>query len=237
MNRRSLRSVPAPEEWTRAFPFWDGLTASGTTLLRSAVALKSFPAGAVLLEEGQPCEGALLVTSGSIRVYKTSPSGREITLYLVQPGEMCVLGISCLLNDTRYPARAAAKTDTEALGIPAPAFRRLFREEAPVQRFVLEMFSSRLSLVMRLVEEVAFHRMDERLAFFLLEESRGSRGIRHPVSMTHEQIATHLGTAREVVSRLLSQLEDDGLIVLERMRIHIADPDGLRRVSSPGHSG
>lgn len=90
---------------------------------------------------------------------------------------------------------------------------------------------------MKLVEEVAFHRMDERLAVFLLEESRGPRGICHPVSMSHEQIATHLGTAREVVSRLLSQLEDDGLIVLERMRIRIADPEGLRRVSSPDPSG
>jgi CRP/FNR family transcriptional regulator len=234
VNGRPLHAVPVPEEWTKAFPFRDGLSQRGADLLRGAIAPKTFPAGTVLLEEGQPCEGALLVTSGSIRVYKTSPSGREITLYLVQPGEMCVLGISCLLNDTRYPARAAVKTDTEAFGIPAPAFRRLFREEAPVQRFVLDMFSSRLSSVMQLVEEVAFRRMDERLAVFLLKEAERSPGTYHPVAMSHEQIATHLGTAREVVSRLLSQLEGDGLVRLGRRRVHITSPQELRRVVGPG---
>lgn len=235
MNRRSLQSVPQAEEWTKAFPFHEGLSQRGKAILRSAARPTVFTAGTVLLEEGQPCERALLVTRGAIRVYKTSPSGRDITLYLVQPGEMCVLGISCLLRDTRYPARASVKMDTEALGIPASAFRLLFREEEPVQQFVLGMFSSRLSSVMRLVEEVAFRRMDERLAVFLLKEAERAPGTYPTVVMSHEQIASHLGTAREVISRLLSQFEDDGLVTLDRRRVRITDPVKLSVLTPPGN--
>lgn len=228
--------MPPPEAWAKAFPFHESLSQRGKTLLTGAAAPKVFAAGTVLLEEGQPCERALLVTRGAIRVHKTSPSGRDITLYLVQPGEMCVLGISCLLRDTRYPARASVKTDTEALRIPASAFRRLFREEEPVQQFVLDMFSSRLSSVMRLVEEVAFRRMDERLADFLLKEAERARGTYHAVAMSHEQIADHLGTAREVISRLLSQFKDDGLVTLGRRSVRITDPAKLSVLTPPGNS-
>lgn len=195
----------------------------------------AFPAGTVLLDEGQPCDRALLVSRGAIRVYKTSPSGRDITLYLVQPGEMCVLGISCLLRDRRYPAQASVKIDTEALGIPASVFRRLFREEEAVQQFVLDMFSSRLSSVTRLVEEVAFRRMDERLAVFLLKEAVRTPGTYPTVTMSHEQIASHLGTAREVISRLLSRFEDDGLVTLDRRRVRIIEPAKLSVLTPPGY--
>ena len=227
MNRPSLQSVPQAGEWTKAFPFYESLSPRGKALLRSTAAPKVYAANTVLLEEGQPCGRALMVTRGAIRVHKTSASGRDITLYLVRPGEMCVLGISCLLRDTRYPARASVKTDTEAIGIPAPAFRLLFREEESVQQFVLEMFSSRLSSVMRLVEEVAFRRMDERLAVFLQKEATRATGPYHKVDMSHEQIASHLGTVREVISRLLSQFEDDGLVMLDRRRVRIPDPTKL----------
>ena len=231
MNRLPFRGASQPAAWAMAFPFSETLSPSGAALLRDAVEPKTFPAGTVLLTEGETCEAALLVRKGKIRVYKTSPSGREITLYVVEPGEMCVLGISCLLRDTRYPACASAESETLTVRIPAPAFRRLFREEPAVQQFVLDLFASRLSSVIRLVEDVAFRRMDERLSVFLLQESGRAAGISPVVSLSHEQIATRLGTAREVVSRLLSQLEDDGLVVLGRGRVRILDPQGLGRKS------
>ncbi len=228
MNLHSMRAARSTEAWLSAFPFGEELSRRGADLLRGAIGARSYPAGAVLLEAGQSCEEALLVTRGTIRVYTTSPCGREITLYLVSEKEMCLFGVSCLLSDTRYPARAVAKVDTEALGIPAPAFRRLFREEPAVQRFVLDAFSSRLLSVTRLVEEVAFLRLEERLAEFLRKEAIRDTGGTCLVPLSHEEIAAHLGTAREVVSRLLSQMESDGRVRLERRKVRFNDSNGSR---------
>jgi CRP/FNR family transcriptional regulator len=225
----------AIEDPVLLFPFGPGLSARGADKLRRFISTARFPAGTVLLDEGSRCETLLLVRSGAIRVIKASPAGREITLYFVQAGEMCVLGISCLLSDHRYPATAVTKVDTDALVVPGGIFRELFREEPAVQQFVIDLFSLRLTAVMTLVEEVAFRKMDQRLAAFLLRESSGGPGLYRPVEMSHEQIAGHLGTAREVVSRILSQFEEDGLIALERRRVRIADPAKLSEMTPPGN--
>lgn len=218
-----------------SFPFGPGLSAGGADKIRRFLSPARFPAGTVLLSEGSRCESLLLIRSGAIRVMKSTPEGRGITLYLVQAGEMCVLGISCLLSDRAYPALAVAKSDIDALVVPGGVFRELFREEPAVQQFVVELFSRRLSAVMTLVEEVAFRKMDQRLASFLLRESSGGPGVYRPVEMSHEQIAGHLGTVREVVSRLLSQFEDDGLIALDRRCVRIADPAKLSVLTPPGN--
>ena len=181
-----MKKVPAtndsrnPGDPVLLFPFATGLTARGADRLRQSLSSAHDPAGKILLDEGSRCETLLLVRSGIIRVFKTTPDGREITLYLVQAGEMCILGISCLFSE-----------------------------------------------VMTLVEEVAFRKMDQRLAAFLLRKSSEKTGRFRPVEMSHEQIADHLGTAREVVSRLLSQFEDDGMIELDRRRVRISDPAKL----------
>lgn len=214
------------------FPFLGGLSLPGAEAVRASLVSQRFPAGTVLLSEGQLCQGLLLVTRGAIRVFKAAPSGREITLYLVKPGESCLLGVSCLLTDGHYPAQAVTGPETEALSVPASVFRTIFASEPSAQQFVIGLFSRRLSGVMTLVEEVAFRRMDERLASFLISSADRGAEMYAPVTMSHEQIAAHLGTAREVVSRLLSQFEDEGLIAVERRMVRIADPRRLKRLAA-----
>lgn len=213
------------------FPFLARLSAAGAEAVRASMAPQRFAADTFLLAEGQLCQALLLVTREAIRVFKAAPSGREITLYVVKPGESCLLGVSCLLTDSRYPAQALTASDTEALSLPASVFRAIFASEPSAQQFVIGLFSRRLSAVMALVEEVAFRRMDERLAGFLLASSDRGAGIYGPVIMSHEQIAAQLGTAREVVSRLLSQFESEGMISVERRMVRIADPHRLKRLA------
>lgn len=220
-----------PGDPVSLFPFASKLTAHGAGRLRRSVSAVRVPAGKILLDEGCRCEVVLLVRSGTIRVFKTTPGGREITLYYVRRGEMCLLGISCLLSDRSYTATARAIGDVDALVVPGGAFRELFRDEAGVRQFVLDLFSLRLNTVTALVEEVAFRKLDRRLASFLMEESTGDDGNALAVGMTHEQIAGHLGTSREVVSRLLSQFEEERMVVLDRRCVRITDPRKLSELA------
>lgn len=175
-----------------------------------------FQKGAHLYSEDDPCSGIGFFLSGAVRVYKISENGREITLYEISPGETCILNASCILSRSRYPALAQALSDGEALLMPEAVFRRLVRESDEMRAFIFSLFSDRLSLIMELVEEVAFGRMDERLADYLLEKS--AEGT---IETTHQAIANHLGTSREVVSRLLKQMEQKGEVSLYRNRIEL----------------
>ena len=201
------------------FPFFSGLSPDGRQRLLDSLQVMRIDNGTELLDEGALCRALLLVESGAIRVFKVSPAGREITLYQVEPGESCVLGTSCVVNDLRYPANAVSSQPTTALAVPASIFRELYDREAAVREFVMSLFSRRLAALMLLVEEVAFRRMDSRLAAFLVEKSSVSAGITRPIEMSHEEIASHLGTAREVVSRVLQQFVDEGLVQLERKKV------------------
>lgn len=211
-----------------AFSFFDEMSNHGQEKLVQSLQVMQMGAGLELLEEGSLCQALLLVESGSIRVYKMSPAGREITLYQVTPGESCVLGTSCVVNDQRYPAHAICSRDANALAVPAAIFRHLYDQEPAVRSFVMNLFSRRLSDLMLLVEEVAFRRMDERLAAFLLEKGFVSRGVLKPIEMSHEEIASHLGTAREVVTRVLQQFVDECLVRLERKRVILLNAEELR---------
>ena len=191
------------EERISAFPFFAGLSGKGKSEMLQSLKAMRLEKGLELLEEGALCQALLLVENGSIRVFKKSPAGREITLYHVGAGESCVLGTSCVVNDLRYPAHAFCANAADVLALPANVFRQLYEEEAPIRSFVMDLFSRRLANLMMLVEEVAFRRMDERLAAFLVDRGKVSKGVLKPVAMSHEEIASHLGTAREVVSRVL----------------------------------
>jgi CRP/FNR family transcriptional regulator len=206
-----------------AFDFVDELGESGLESLVGKGTLCRFDVDTPLLSSGQGCEALLLVAKGGIRVYKQAPSGREILLYRVSRGETCVLGTTCMLRQSSYPAEAIALAGTVAVALPADLFRELFEAEPAVRRFVLDLYAVRLEELMLLIEEIAFRKMDERLATFLLRESQLSTGVYVPVNMTHEELATELGTVREVVSRLLHQFAEEGSVVLERGRVKIQD--------------
>ena len=175
-----------------------------------------FQGGSFLYSEGDACEGIGLFLSGQVRVYKLSESGREITLYEIYPGETCILNAACILSGGDYPAIAQALSDGEVLLLPAHLFRSLVDDFGEVRAFLFSLFSDRLSMVMELVEEVAFGRMDERLSDYLLEKSEDGF-----LATTHQVIANDLGTSREVVSRLLKDFEGKGRVKLSRNRIEI----------------
>lgn len=220
-----------------AFPFVSEMTEPGIETIVSKAKLCRFDADTPLLSSGQGCEALLLVSHGGIRVYKQVPSGREILLYRVSHGETCVLGTTCMLRQSSYPAEAIALAGTVALALPADTFRSLFEGEAAVRRFVLDLYAVRLEELMLLIEEVAFRKMDERLAAFILREAEVSPGVYQPVQMTHEELAAELGTVREVVSRLLHQFAEEGSVALERGRVRVVDRQKLEFFTDiPGKS-
>lgn len=200
------------------------LSPEGAKAFWAAARRKTFAAGTVLAEEGAPAGSLVLVERGHLRVFKISATGREITLYRVHPADSCVITLSCVLAGTVYPAHVTAAAECEVWALPAEAFRQLFAREAAVQGLVVEHVSAVLSELMTLVGEIAFRKMDQRLAGLLLELHRGSNG---PIRVSHDELARHLGTAREVVSRLLDNFREEGLIAGERRQIELVRIDGL----------
>ncbi len=166
--------------------------------------------------EGDPCKGVGLLISGLLRVYKVGQSGREITLYEVAPGQACILNVFCVLLGKNYPANAESIEDSELLIIPDVSFKTLFREHERFRQYIYDLISDRLLIMMELIDEVAFGRMDQRLWEYLEEKS--SNGI---LRKTHQEIANDLGTSREVVSRLLKDFERKGLVQLSRGSIRL----------------
>lgn len=191
-------------------------------------------AGDYFLQEGDACANFAIVLSGRMRVFKLGEGGQEITLYHVGGGEACPLNVSCILSDRPVPAMARVEEDVEALVIPAHTFRRWVAEYEPLQTFVFRMFTERLAEVMSLVEEVAFKKMDQRLAGYLDDLFHRNGGSDGSVEITHAQIASELGTAREVVSRLLKEFERLGAVELSRGRISIRKVEMLRSLAARG---
>ncbi|WP_298038696.1 Crp/Fnr family transcriptional regulator [uncultured Desulfuromonas sp.] len=228
MRFKPALSTASLAEKLDAFPFFAELSPQGREELLQAASPMHFPAGTQLLEEGGACQALLLVERGGIRVHKNFQNGRGITLYMVHPGESCLLGTTCMLGETRYPAQASVDETTDAIAVPAATFQRMFHQENGLRQFVVGLFSHRLLHLMLLVQDVASRKMDERLAGFLLQQAGGSPDLFYPVTMSHDQIATHLGTAREVVSRLLHQFAREGLVDLRRRQVIIKNPEGLQ---------
>jgi len=191
--------------------------------------------GAYFLREGDSCEHFAVLVSGRMRVFKLAESGHEITLYHVGAGEACPLNVSCILSDRPVPAMARVEEDVEAIIIPAATFRRWMGQHESLRTFVFQTFATRLSEMMSLVEEVAFRRMDQRLARRLHDILLRQEGAtRASVEITHAELAADLGTAREVVSRLLKEFERLGAITLSRGKIALKNGALLREMAVGG---
>lgn len=184
-------------------------------ILASAVQ-RSFPADSQIYADGDACAAIAFLLAGEIRVFKIGEAGREITLYDIRPGETCILNASCILSELAYPAHAVATQAGELLLIPARDFRHLIAVYPEMRDFIFRILSRRLTAVMSLVEEVAFGRLDERLKEYLRKEANNGQLL-----ITHQEIANHLGTSREVISRILKDLERKGLLKLSRNLIQV----------------
>ncbi len=191
---------------------------------QQAATFMRIPAGHDVFIEGDRVDAIALLISGVVRVYKIGETGREITLYRFGNGESCILTANAILSQQNFPAVATVEKVAEAVMIPADTFRDWVRRYDLWRQFVFELLSQRLASVMAVVEEVAFRRMDARLAAFLVNRSRQSNLIH----LTHQEIASELGSSREVISRLLEDLSAEGILRPTRGTIEILDPQALQ---------
>lgn len=220
-----MSAAPKPPA---GFPFPEGLPPVLLAQLREHGRAVRLAAGDTYLRERAAVESFALVRSGVLRVFKTGENGREITLYGVGAGECCTINVLCLLSGQPSPAAAAAETAVEAIIYPRRLFLDWMAEHEAMRSFVFGILADKVGDMMALIEEVAFQRMDRRLAAYLVE--RGS-AAGSALECTHETVAADLGTAREVVSRLLKSFEQRGLVSLGRGRIRIEDPAALREAA------
>jgi len=204
------------------YPMLEKIPEADLNTLLSSANMLHLPAGAVIFDEQQLCQGFPMLLSGSIRVIKASPNGRELQLYRVAPGESCILTSSCLLGNTLYQARGIAEQDLEMVLLPASVFYTLVANHEVFRLYVFNIFSERLTDLMQLISAVAFQKLDQRLANLLCNKSG-------PISSTHQAIADELGSVREIVSRLLKSFAEQGWIKLGREQIDIIDAPALRR--------
>ncbi len=212
----------AVAELLALYPVLRSLSPEDLNAVCRPAAVLQLPAGAEIFTERQACQGFPLLLAGSIKVVKSAPSGRELLLYRVEPGGSCIITSSCLLGRTDYSARGIAETPLILRVLSAPLFDRLVAGNAAFRNFVFDLFAERLAELMQLVEEVAFHRLDQRLAKLLLAKSE-------PIRATHQALAEELGSVREIVSRLLKGFAAQGLVALGREQIELLDREGLQQ--------
>jgi CRP/FNR family transcriptional regulator len=179
--------------------------------------------GTVLFEPGAPCQAFPLILEGAVRVSRGAPNGREIRLYRLEPGEICIVTTSCMLGADAYPARGVVERELLAAALPRPLFMRLVEEHPAFRQQVFHLFADRLSGLMALVEEVAFRQLDARLAALLAARAPLLR-------TTHQALADELGSVREIVSRLLRQFEEQGWVRLGREQVEVLDRSALEKL-------
>ncbi|GBE42034.1 cAMP-activated global transcriptional regulator CRP [bacterium BMS3Bbin10] len=217
--------MPAVTDWLTRSNALAALEARARERLAGLKAIE-LPAGKVLFRPGDEVSGFVLVVSGRVGVYMTGPTGREILLYSITPGETCVQTTLGLLGVEDYSAEAVAETALEIVVIPKPLFMDLLDTSTAFRTFVFHAFASRLQSIMQLLERLAFTKIEERLAAILLERCDETGRVRN----THQDLATAIGSAREVVSRRLELFGRKGLVALERGHIEITSKSGLMRL-------
>jgi CRP/FNR family transcriptional regulator len=221
-----------PDRLLQAFPFLAELPEKTRAELLGQSVRKSLEDKQVLVRAGRECAYLPFVVEGTLRVYKASDTGRELTFYRIERGESCVLTATCILSGGTFPAVAEAEGRTDVLLVPSKLIMRLVDTSAAWRQFVFGQFSKRLEAALVLVEEVAFRHVDSRIAAALLRLSGPGKGL---VRKTHGAIADELGTSREVVSRILKDFESAGLIEISRASVRVLRRDLLEsRVALSG---
>lgn len=211
------------------FEFLQQLNTEEQKSFLSQVKIISLDQGQFICLEGDDCQHLPLIISGQVRVYKIGESGREITLYRLRKGDSCIMTASCIVSQNIFPALAVTETDVEAIIIPASSLQNWLTNNSVWQKYIFGLLSQRLANVIEIVEEVAFRRMDCRIATYLLKMNHLNYE-NCTIKITHEAIAQDLGTSREVVSRILKTFEQKELLLLARGTIQLKNMDGLFKI-------
>ena len=210
------------------FPMWEQLTAREQETLSNAASYQTVNKGTVLHNGAADCTGLMLVCSGQLRAYILSEEGREITLYRLFEMDICLFSASCIMHSVQFDVTIEAEKDSSFWLIPTDVYQQMMKTSAPLANYTNEIMASRFSDGRWLMEQVMWKSFDQRLAAFLLEEAALEGGER--LKMTHEMIGNHLGSAREVVTRMLRYFQNEGMVRLSRGIVEITDRKKLERL-------
>lgn len=220
MLREMFESV-----YNEIFPFWNGICEADREYICQNSYAVTYPKGKNI-HDGSECSGVIFVCSGSLRLYMMSEDGKDITLYRLYRGDMCMLSASCVINAITFDVFIDAEEDSECYVISGPAFAAASERNPDMKIFALETAVSRFSDVMWVMQQILFMSVDKRLAIFLSDEA--SRTGSDTITLTHGQIACYIGSAREVVSRMLKYFSNEGIVEVSRKGVKIVDKKRLR---------
>ncbi len=211
-----------------SFEFWDKIDEETREYFLQSIALVNYTQGDNIYNALNDCVGVMLVKSGGLRTYILSEDGRDVTLYRLRPGDICILSASCLLKNITFDVYIDAEVDSEVYMINSYTYSKIQEKNVYVENFSLKLAVDRFSDVMWAIEQMLFMKIDRRLATFLFDEA--TKSSTHNIKMTHEQIAKYVGSAREVISRMLKQFERDGLIEMKRGGLRIVEMEKLKEL-------
>jgi CRP/FNR family transcriptional regulator len=210
------------------FPIWNKLNDEQKAKIKRSVFTKSVPKGRIIAGANNDCTGLFLIKSGQLRAYILSDEGREITIYRLFERDMCLFSASCMMRSIQFQITIETEKDSEIWVIPVDTYQKLMEESAAVANYTTEVMSTRFTDVMWLIEQVMWKSLDKRLASFLIEESaiEGSKTLK----ITHEMVANHLGSHREVITRMLKYFQNEGMVLLSRGTVEITDIEKLEEL-------
>ena len=212
------------------FPIWNQLTADQKNRTQKGLITRKVEKGTLIHNGNMDCTGLLLVKSGQLRAYILSDEGREITIYRLFDRDMCLFSASCMMRSIQFDMTIEAEKDTEFWIIPTEIYKSIMEESAPVANYTNELMAARFSDVMWLIEQIMWKSLDKRVAFFLLEEASIEES--DELKLTHETIANHLGTHREVITRMLRYFQSEGMVKLSRGTVTILNKEKLEHLQN-----
>ncbi|MBE6562659.1 MAG: Crp/Fnr family transcriptional regulator [Ruminococcaceae bacterium] len=211
------------------FPIWNKLTAEEQNKIEGAITTRKVEKGTVLHDGSSDCTGLFLIKTGQLRAYILSEEGREVTIYRLFDRDVCLFSASCMMRSIQFDITIEAEKDTEVWVIPVKVYEGIMENSAPVANFTSELMASRLSEAMWLIEQILWKSLDKRVSAFLLEEAIIEESDK--LKITHETIANHIGSHREVITRMLKYFQGEGMVKLSRGAIEITDKKKLQRLS------
>ena len=212
------------------FPIWNQLTADQKNRIQKELITRKVEKGTIIHNGSMDCTGLLLVKSGQLRAYILSDEGREITIYRLFDRDICLFSASCIMRSIQFDVTIEAEKDTELWIIPAETYKSIMEESASVSNYTNELMATRFTDVMWLIEQIMWKSLDKRVAFFLLEEASIEES--DELKLTHETIANHLGTHREVITRMLRYFQNEGMVKLSRGTVTILDKAKLEHLQN-----
>lgn len=217
-------------EFENYFPVWDQLSPHQQSGILGALVERTVKKGTLLHDGSADCTGLILVRSGQLRAYLLSEEGREVTLYRLFDRDICLFSASCMVRSIQFDVTISAEKDTMLWVIPAETYKRIMEESAPLANYTNELMAARFSEVMWRIEQIMWKSLDKRVAAFLLEEAavEGTDSLK----ITHEAIANHLGTHREVITRMLRYFQNEGMVKLSRGTVELTNLERLTQLGN-----